>query len=150
MVLPQSLRPSKRGMQVITASLAILMSVAVTGIAVAAPIDDLKVSSYSYGGYQCYWGGRSYLVSGGGSQGYSGTVITSPECTNGYREFYTTGLTTTNFHLYYYSDWVLYNHVWTFYNRSDLCQLGASHRISKSGIDSSPYLYTFVAGCWPA
>ncbi len=149
MILPLQ-RLLVRRLRILFATLALIGAVGFAGIALATPIDDLKAHNYSYGGYTCAWGARSYLAAGGGSSGYAGTVIVTSECTNGYRELYTAAVTTTNGHIYWYSDWLLYNFSFAFYGQADLCEIASNHRMSKSGVDTSPYLYTFVASCSPA
>ena len=139
-----------RQLRIWFAALALVGAVGFGATVAATPIEDTQAQNYSYGGYTCLWGGQSSLAAGGGSSGFGGTVIVTSECTNGYRELYGAAVTTTNGHIYYYSDWVLYNVGWTFYGRTDLCQFASNHRMSKSGVDTSPYLYTSVVGCTPA
>ncbi|MEO8539460.1 MAG: hypothetical protein ABI577_06935 [bacterium] len=128
---------------------ALFTAFALFSMAFATSISDTDGGVHTYGGYSCDYGGYTELYSAGGSGGGSVSIILTPACTNGYRELYTTALTTTNGHLYHYTGWVLYDVGWTFSNRSDLCQIGGTHRMSKSGVDTSAYVYTFVAGCWP-
>ena len=129
-------------------ALALLGAVGFAATALAA-ITDAKTSWHSYGGYTCEYGGVSQLQAAGGSSGWSGTAIITSDCTNGYRELYTQARTTTNAILSNYSGWVLYDYQWAFASRTDLCQIVGSHRMSKSGVDTSAYIYTAVAGCFP-
>jgi hypothetical protein len=129
-------------------ALALIGAIAFAATALAA-ITDAKTSWHSYGGYTCEYGGVSQLQAGGGSSGWSGTAILTGVCTNGYRELYTEARTTTNQFLSNYSGWVLYDYQWTFSPHTDLCQIVGHHRMSKAGVDTSAYIDTAVAGCFP-
>jgi hypothetical protein len=117
--------------------------------ALATPIQDIDADNHTYGGYTCLYGGGSELASGGGSSGFSATIISTPECLNGYRELYTEARTTTNGFLSRYTDWQTYNVGWDYSGRTDLCQIWGWHRMSKTGVDTSAYLDTYVQGCLP-
>lgn len=131
------------------ALLALISAVGFAAGAFATPIQDVKGSTHSYGGYTCDWGGGSELASAGGSSGLSGTLIVTAECQNGYRELYTEARTTTNGFLQQYTGWVTYDVGWPYGYRTDLCQVWGSHRMSKAGVDTSGYLNTYVQGCLP-
>lgn len=134
--------------RLLVVALAVFAAIGIATTAYAAIVDDQEWY-HVYGGYTCTYGGVSYLQSEGGSSGFSATGIINSSCQNGYRNLYTEARTTTNAVLTKYSDWVLYDYGWQYNNRTDLCQIVGSHRMSKAGTDSSPWNYTAVAGCFP-
>ena len=133
----------------VPAAAAVLAVVIFTTTALAAPINDTKAAWHYYGGNWCNWGGSSQLADAGGSTGYSGTAIVSSACLDGYRELYVQARTTTNQVLTKYSNWVTYNYSWLFPGYSNLCSILGNHRMSKAGVDTSSYFYTFPVGCTP-
>ena len=147
---PDATARGRRVTWIVLCAAAVLGAIGFATSALAA-IVDAPTKLHYYGGFLCTFGGVSYLNGSGGTAGYSGTAILTSACTNGYRELYTEALTVTNQISAHYSDWKLYNYQWTFPTLSNnICQIVGSHRMSKAGVDTSDYLFTAVAGCFPA
>jgi hypothetical protein len=140
----------RRAVQPVAFASAVLASLAFSGVSLAAYLEDVQGTNYTYGGVTCAFGGISHLNNSGGSAGYSFTGIITSSCFNGYRELYTQAKKTNNAVVSYYSGWVLSDTTWTFPGAGDLCEILGKHRMSRTGVDTSPYVYTLAWSCIPA